>query len=662
MPTTDSLPRNARRRRLSPLAMLAALLLALVFIPAARAQSGPPAYQLQYLGPGSPAAINNSGTVAGARLNGSNYEPLVSVGGGAWSSLPVLPGAVSVFPTDINDAGVIVGVSYNAAFNAVAVRWTPAGGGYTVQELPRLPGDPSSYATAINNLGQIIGARGALGYIPAATTGWLYSDTLGVVDLFATYGWAIAPRDLNDNGLLLGSTERLNLNTGMLEPIPTGPSNYQPITGVAINNNDQMVGTAALGSVSLNVVSVFRYSGGAWSFIAGTSRYTTASSLNNLGDIGYGELGAGLYLDGLGTYPLGGLLDPAVVGAGWAITGSGAKINDGRQVATIARNNITGQTGGVLLTPAGTLPPPPAPANLAGVAHPATSSEPFNAIVLTWDSAGPAVQSYQMERRVSPAGNWTSLSLTPPGLNTGHTDTTVGVGVTYDYRVRAVGVAGSGPWSNIATVTAPTTPLDTTPPSVTILTPANGATVSGVVAVSAQATDNVGVATLEISYWNQYLGQEISLGSVSNTGALSANWDTRSLTPATYTLWATAVDALGNWTRAEATVTVTAAGKLLRVSDITLSGTVTGNKATITGLVYVKDGSGQNVANATVAARWTLPNGNVKTVSAKTNSAGRVRFVVTNARGTYTLTVTNVTRSGYTFDAPGSVLSKSITK
>nr|MBP6789881.1 hypothetical protein [Promineifilum sp.] len=69
MPTTDSLPRNARRRRLSPLAMLAALLLALVFIPAARAQSGPPAYQLQYLGPGSPAAINNSGTVAGARLN-----------------------------------------------------------------------------------------------------------------------------------------------------------------------------------------------------------------------------------------------------------------------------------------------------------------------------------------------------------------------------------------------------------------------------------------------------------------------------------------------------------------------------------------------------------------------------------------------------------------
>ena len=57
-----------------------------------------------------PAAINNSGTVVGARLNGSNYEPLVSVGGGAWSSLPVLPGAVSVFPTDIG-GGISFGIS-----------------------------------------------------------------------------------------------------------------------------------------------------------------------------------------------------------------------------------------------------------------------------------------------------------------------------------------------------------------------------------------------------------------------------------------------------------------------------------------------------------------------------------------------------------------------
>ena len=157
-------------------------------------------------------------------------------------------GATSVFPTDLNDSGVIVGVSYDAGWNAVAVRWTPSGGSYTVEVLPRLPGDNSSYASGINNLGQVVGARGALGYIPAMTTGWLYSDQLGVVDLNAQYGWAIAPTELNDNGLLIGSTEMLNLNTGLLEPVPPGPSNYNPITPKYINNNNQMAGAASLRS------------------------------------------------------------------------------------------------------------------------------------------------------------------------------------------------------------------------------------------------------------------------------------------------------------------------------------------------------------------------------------------------------------------------------
>ena len=38
-----------------------------------------PNYQLQYLGPGLPSAINNNGVVVGAKINGNNYEPLVSV-------------------------------------------------------------------------------------------------------------------------------------------------------------------------------------------------------------------------------------------------------------------------------------------------------------------------------------------------------------------------------------------------------------------------------------------------------------------------------------------------------------------------------------------------------------------------------------------------------
>jgi len=465
-------------------------------------------------------------------------------------------------------------------------------------------------------------------------------------------------------GQVIGGAERLDLNTGAVEWIGNGPTNYNAVAAADINNSGMMAGAASLRSSSLNIVSVFRYEGAAgWQYIDGTSRYTVASSINGRGDVGYGELGTGLYLNGLGKFALNNLLDPAVVSAGWSITGSGALVNDQRQVAAVGSNPGAGQSGGVLLTPGGALPAPTAPANLQGVAHPATRMEPFNSINLTWENTSPATQDYELERSDAGAGAWTRLALTPPGTATNHTDTTVGVGVTYDYRVRAVGVGGASPWSNVATVTAPATPLDTTPPVVSILSPANGASVSGTVVVSAQATDNVGVEYLEISFWNQYTGQQVILGSVSNAGTLSVNWNTSGLTPAAYTVRAFANDALGNWSQAEITVNVTAgASTVMRVTDIALSGRVSGSKVSVTGDVYVKDGNGQAVSNAAVTIRWTVPGGANRTATATTGSSGRARFTTSGGRGTYTLTITGVSKSSYVFDAAGSVMTKSITK
>ena len=152
------------------------------------------------------------------------------------------------------------------------------------------------------------------------------------------------------------------------------------------------------------------------------------------------------------------------------------------------------------------------------------------------------------------------------------------------------------------------------------------------------------------------------LGSVSNAGALSVNWNTSGLTPAAYTVRAYAYDTLGNWSQTEITVNVTSAtSKSLRVSSISLSSKVSGNTATITGDVTVRDGNGVAVPNASVAIRWTLPNGSTRTATATTGSTGRARFSVAGPRGTYTLTVTDVTKAGYVFEAAGSVLSKSIT-
>jgi hypothetical protein len=82
----------------------------------------------------------------------------------------------------------------------------------------------------------------------------------------------------------------------------------------------------------------------------------------------------------------------------------------------------------------------------------------------------------------------------------------------------------------------------------------------------------------------------------------------------------------------------------------------------VTGDVTVRTPTGSAVPSAVVAVRWSLPGGGSQTASATTYSSGRARFRVSGPRGTYKLTVTGVARTGYVFDAAGSVLSRSITR
>jgi probable HAF family extracellular repeat protein len=534
---------------------------ALVAAPVIHAAEAPPSFELRSLGTGSPVAVNNQGTVIGLRTvnpNTNNYEALISTAGQPWVILPGPAGATSVFPTDLNDSGVIVGVA-SMTTGRRAIRWTPSGAGYTVALLPLLPGEIASYATGINNLGQVVGARAGILGTPYGF-GWIYTDAGGLVDLNTRYGWFATPNDINDNGVILSGTQTFSLATETVVDVGLrGPSNYNAIGGVAINNSGHILGSASLRSSSLNIVSVYHYvPGTGWEFISGSSRYTVGNDINNLGDIGWGEQGAGIHFAGLGNFALGSLLSPAAVDAGWSITGNGCLLNDHRVVATIGRNSQSGQSTAVLLTPLGTVLPPTAPANLRAVSHTATRMEPYHSIDLTWENTSLFTSSYELERRIAGGSDWTRLSLTPPGNSMAHTDTTVGVGVTYEYRVRALGVAGPGAWSGSAEATSPPTPLDTTKPAVTILSPANGATVTGIVPVSAQASDNVAVEHFEISFWNPYLGQEIILGSVGNSGNLAVNWDTRGLVPATYAVRAFAYDTLGNWQRVEISTLVVA--------------------------------------------------------------------------------------------------------
>src|SRR5256712_7910179 len=95
------------------------------------------------------------------------------------------------------------------------------------------------------------------------------------------------------------------------------------------------------------------------------------------------------------------------------------------------------------------------------------------------------------------------------------------------------------------------TPPDTTPPTVSITSPANGATVSGTITVSAIASDNVGVAGVQFRLDGGNLGAEVT------TAPYAVSWNTTTTTNAAHSLTAVARDAAGNSaTSAAVTVTV----------------------------------------------------------------------------------------------------------
>jgi chitodextrinase len=92
---------------------------------------------------------------------------------------------------------------------------------------------------------------------------------------------------------------------------------------------------------------------------------------------------------------------------------------------------------------------------------------------------------------------------------------------------------------------------DTTAPTATLTAPAAGATVSGTaVAVSANATDNIGVAGV------QFKLDGANLGAEDTTAPYSLNWDSTAVANGSHTLSAVARDAAGN-TATAASVTVT---------------------------------------------------------------------------------------------------------
>lgn len=171
---------------------------------------------------------------------------------------------------------------------------------------------------------------------------------------------------------------------------------------------------------------------------------------------------------------------------------------------------------------------------------------------------------------------------------------------------------------------------DVTPPTVSLTAPANGATVSGTITVSANASDNVGVSRVELSV-------DGSLVGTSTASPYQVSWNTTSVGNGGHTVTAKAFDAAGNSASSSASVTVSNAGGTTTVSFSSIAaddgyvkafadgsspavGTFTtlavgrGTDAKFNRPIYSFDTSslpdGASVVSATLTVTWSSGSGN----------------------------------------------------
>ena len=101
---------------------------------------------------------------------------------------------------------------------------------------------------------------------------------------------------------------------------------------------------------------------------------------------------------------------------------------------------------------------------------------------------------------------------------------------------------------------------------------------------------------------------------------------------------------------------------LLRSTSIALSArNVRGKRATLVGVVTVKNQVGRTIPRATVRVRWMLPSGLTVDQTGITSSLGTASFNTKSELGAATLTVISISKPNYTFDPGNIVRAQTIT-
>jgi hypothetical protein len=204
---------------------------------------------------------------------------------------------------------------------------------------------------------------------------------------------------------------------------------------------------------------------------------------------------------------------------------------------------------------------------------------------------------------------------------------------TYTLMAKAYDAAGNvGQSSNVSV----TLVNDTTAPTVSLTAPASGATVSGTVTLTANASDNVGVSKVEF-YENGVLL------NATNVAPYNCSWNTTTVANGSYTLTAKAYDAAGNVGQSS-NVSVTVNNTVADTTAPTVSISAPVNGATVSGTTSVTASASDNVG--------------VTKVEFYVN--GALQITDTSSPYTFSWNTTAVTNGTYTltakaYDAAGNV-------
>jgi len=162
-------------------------------------------------------------------------------------------------------------------------------------------------------------------------------------------------------------------------------------------------------------------------------------------------------------------------------------------------------------------------------------------------------------------------------------------GTLYHFRARSTDASNSSISSADMTFS---TAADTTPPTVSITSPAANATISGAVTVSANATDNVGVTSV------QFKVDSANTGAAITTAPYNYSLNTNTLSNGNHILTAVASDAGGN-TATSAAVTVKVSNTVTTAPSITSLNPTSGPVGTSVTIAGTNFGATQGTSTIT---------------------------------------------------------------